>query len=1538
MTDTKRCVFCKKGLAIGLCLMSTLTAVGYTPDSIRHVTTEVHQIPRYFGDFPFTRVANDPIMADTVVQSDSVQHHRNKALQYQQQVLSRNAFVNTFSDALQMDLPVGIASRNQDPGYAIIISAIRTTPHAAYIDAYVMLQLPTSGEKIAFRGTNIEFSNDGGFTGAGRLQLVGDYFIRVNPQTLAWLIGKGNTFVDFDCNGFRGMSIEAEVQLSRDLIVPEDQHGNIRPGNERVKARFVTYAQSWGDILIGVKLPPFQFADLPGFGFEVSEAFLDWSDRANPPAMVFPPGYTTPFVAGATTAGASPQNPVNLWQGFFLRRLAVRLPRSFKSGSDSTRRVAVGAEGMLLDERGLSGILFAENVIDRGTMSGWHYTLDRLAVEVVTNAVSGFQLKGTLSVPLLKTKDGNATRFGYIAQRGADGSYQFATRVDNELRLPLLLANLTVHPGSTVTVVERNDRFFPTALLNGHLGIKGTQRGPRPELLGIRFEGLRLSTEAPQFNIQSISFGRDGQQQTVSNFPVVINRIAVRREPNRLGIGFDLTINISGNPQEDGFGGTAGLVVWGKHEVNDRKNAEGVAEGQDTSRWKFDTVELSTIRIRATKPGVFSIDGIVRFFDQDPTYGDGFSGDITGTIGPTGSQDTTQTRAATQTKAKGIGFRLFALFGRTPAFRYWYADAMVELRPGLPIIPGVLDASGFGGGYYHRMRQSVEPIASGIGRAPSGITYVPDENTRGVRAMLTIATPKPAVFNGLVTLEIPLNRHGGINSITLAGNAQFLNFEQIAQSKLKELANDAAAGRVGGKLAAMLGGQVYASFVMHFDNVNDVFHGSMETFINVAGGVMRGVGPGNRSGWAVIHFEKNYWQVLIGTPDQPIGIEVARLFRSRSYLMAGHDIPGSPPPPQGVGDLLGGRDLDYMRELNAIQSGVGLAFGLHFAVNTGDINFLIFFGRFNAGVGADLMLKDYGTGYRCAGSSEPFGINGWYANGQAYAFLDARIGIRVNLRFYQGEHEILSLRVATIMQTKAPNPFWMRGVVSGDYRILGGLVKGHCRFEVTIGEECRPVGEQELLANTTMIAGITPAKHTKEVDVFTTPQVAFNIPVGQVFEVRDIEKRTHAFRAALKEFTVTNGTQTIPGALTWNSTNDVVVFEPRDLLPGQTTLTATARLVFEQRMNGVWRTATFQDKTVEEVVSTTFETSQAPDFIPPNNVLASYPLPGMSHFYPREHGAGFIQLGRGQAYLFEPGPEWIQKVRMTAGNRYIETDLTYRTTEMRVEFSIPSGFENGRDYKFEILNIPRANRLLDANVQRVETELVAASAGAATLTTKAVEGTVEKLETKAIYSSNFRTSRFNTFTEKMKAIQLPPTSFRLNIDGYVNVFRLVSRMSGTELFDPFETPRHNAHRNGLVDLEAVLNDNDWFTRRVQPLVYEGYPLMGSLFITHRDLSVLGLPPARDLFFSVGGAQARPEHIVYNVNLSVHRDFNDLLRRAADFVVDNPGVNSSRLGRLLLSPTPRLRQGTYQVRISYFIPGQTRPSSSFIWTLTNPIPD
>jgi hypothetical protein len=624
-----------------------------------------------------------------------------------------------------------------------------------------------------------------------------------------------------------------------------------------------------------------------------------------------------------------------------------------------------------------------------------------------------------------------------------------------------------------------------------------------------------------------------------------------------------------------------------------------------------------------------------------------------------------------------------------------------------------------------------------------------------------------------------------------------------------------------------------------------------------------------------------------------------------------------------------------MRDFNALKSGAGFAFGLHFGVDTGNLRFLMFYGRFAAGTGIDFMLKDYGDDYHCKGMSGPIGINGWYGNGQAYAFVQGKIGIRVNLRFYKGDFDILSIGAAAVLQTKGPNPFWMKGTVGGYYRILGGLVKGRCKFEVTIGNDCKIVGNGSPLENVNIIAEVSPAKGETDVDVFNAPQGAFNIPLGKVFELTDFDDKRHFYRGYLSSFSVLDGSTPIQGNIRWNEDQDVAAFDARDVLPPRKQLKAVVKVAFQERFGEEWRTVVYEGKTTEEIMETTFTTGDAPDHIPPSNVEFSYPATGQYNFYTAEYNKGFIKLKKGQPYLFKPGAEWIQKIRVTdtGSPNYLEIDLSYNESDKQVNFAIPSGFEKAKPYRFEILNFPRQQGVIDSNVKRTETNLSSDPGAEETVvTTKSIEGSLELRDVKEIYTSYFRTSKYSTFTEKMRSMTL---SQALSGNPGNNVLILGAYWRGDEYFDRFETgDAVDQIQKRFIDAEADLAGNSWFEQRMQPLVYDGYPLAGVIRIRNRNTDILGLPPVRDVYIaqdknglsiSSSGEVPNPleyfsgSRIEYQLPQSMFGDYYDLQNQVANYVVNN-GFTSPRFDTFLVSPYPIIEYGTYKIKFKYRIPG------------------
>ncbi|MBY0434569.1 MAG: hypothetical protein K2U26_10715, partial [Cyclobacteriaceae bacterium] len=1081
-----------------------------------------------------------------------------------------------------------------------------------------------------------------------------------------------------------------------------------------------------------------------------------------------------------------------------------------------------------------------------------------------------------------------------------------------------------INPNSSITIAERDQKFIASANLNGKLNINAPFSGTSALLSKISFERMIISNQAPYFRIGSVSFGSPNatENQTISGFPLTLTNIGVKSEEERVGLIVGVKVNFV-KAADEGFSGSTLVTVWGKTPSTSE------ATGAQEQKWKFDKVEVEEVTVRMVKNGVYDLTGSVRFFKGDQLYGNGFKGFLRGSLAKI-----------------NLSVQAEALFGNNTEIRYWYASALVCSGTGIPLTG--FSVYGFGGGAYYQMKPAAASQNNSIGLTASGVRYEPDSKSfLGLKASVFIGTTgKPESMNGDVTLEINLNRSGGINFISFIGNIYFMTPDFSCNPRdVVGMASSMAQGKDSPPVVGSNRSQLSGHVKLLFDNVNNSFLGNVEVYVNVLGGLVQGAGPNKKAGWAELYFSPSNWHIVIGTPSSPIGLEVARLFKSQSYFMMGKNIPGSPPPPAKVSEILGlgADDLDYMRDANALQSGFGFAFGTNLTVDTGDLRFMLFYGRFTAGAGFDIMIKDYGASAHCLGVPPPLGINGWYANGQAYAFLEGKIGIKVSLPFYKGDYEILKIGAAAVLQTRAPNPFWMRGIVGGYYDILGGLVKGRCRFEVTIGKECTIVADDNALGDVTIIAEVAPVAGTKDVSVFNAAQAAFNIPVGQVFEITDNTNRTRYFRANLNELTIRQGTNApITGTITWNATNDVAAFDAFDVLPPNVELTLRVKVTFEERINNVWTKYVLDGKTIEEVKEAAFTTGPAPDFIPPSNVAYSYPVIDQFNFYPGEYPQGYIVLKRGQPYLFTPDPTvdqkaWFKKSSGTPTQFSYQYDAGNRT----VSYSLPS-LELNKGYSFELVNLPKAQTAVDTNVSKVE-KVTTTGEVETKVTTKDIEGTIEQGGPKVIYAAKLRTSMYNTFGDKMNAqLQTVPVIF-----DSPGVFQsiLTGNFRLTEPFDALEIGATDLNNN-LVQIEADLT-NPWYESKIHPLVYEGYPLNSYMTVTNRNVTINGLPPIKSIqlnqpvpypTLSNPTTSTTVPRLIHSTQVFAYWDFNDIIQHVANFIA-NGGAFTPRFRQIMIGTVANYDPGPYKVNFSYYLPGTRQKTSTrtltMSWTLAKP---
>ncbi len=1467
---------------------------------------------------------------------DSALYYVQKSREVIGKIKEMGNFVRHLDEKTMMTLPVGISQNIGGIEYTIGIASMKLKPGYAELEAFMEFKMPQNGKTLSFMGRGIKFTRKGGIS-EGRLELIGDYAINLNGEKSQIILKgnatKSNTYVAMDCDGFKDMGIEALLRFSRDLLLPENGEGKVIDGN--VDAHFQTVITNWNDLIVSLNIPPFQLKSAKGVGVTVKEAIFDFSDYQNSNNIVFPEGYQ---------ANGIPENP-NTWRGVYIKELSVRLPRQFKSKSHSGR-TELSAKNMVIDEQGVSGLFKGTNLIntDDGDMNGWAYSLDSLGIHLVGNDLVSAGFKGEMKVPIASDQ----TPFAYSATITADNEYFFAVDPQENIEFPVFNASeVTIYEASTIRVSLIGDTFYPEATLHGKMNINaaGKDGEDAMNLADIDFENLTVRSVEPYLEVGLISYGANADRQRLGNFPISLEGAQFKTlENNQVGLDFDMLVHLTGK-NGGAFNGEGGVtVVGGMHTENGRQ------------KWRFVQTKVRKISIDVDQTA-FKFKGSLTHYEEDIDYGSGFNGQIQAEFKP------------------GIKVAATAIFGNVEGHRYWYADAMATFPTPIPMIPPI-GISGFGGGGYYGMKLAASGVGSELGQTASGAVYIPDVNAGlGLKASLYFAnTTSEKSFNGDVLFEMNFFKSGGIRNISLGGNGYFMSDPvAINTSKLKskvtkltekaeKLGNlslfgtglDASGNNdlndIIGSLeegTAESGASLSANVMINYDFENSTLHGNFKIYANVAGGLIKGIGPNNLAGWAVMHFAPSEWYFYAGTPDNRVGLKAGIgpiSAQVDSYFMMGTKIPGSPPPPPEVSDILGGIDLDYMKDENALGLGQGIGFGASLSVDTGDLNFLMFYGRFAAGAGFDLMLKDYGSA-ECAGRNGPIGMNGWYANGQAYAYFEGSIGIRVKV-FGKGKNiEILSIGAAAVLQAKLPNPFWMRGIVGGRYRVLGGLVSGSCRFEVVIGEECEIVGGS-VVEGVKVIADLTPKEAEKDVDVFGTPQALFNMPIDKNFEMVDNDGKKKSFRIKLDEFNVYDGSNTITGNLKWNVENDVVAFEAFDVLPPKKQLQLKVAVSFEEFYGGVWKSVVVDGTIYKESKVLEFTTGEAPDFIPASNVQYSYPVVGMYNYYQKEHQDGYIKLKRGQPYLFESSEGWqkVGKLNSSKGNHH-QIAIQYANSQRQVNFEMPSDLDQSSVYAFELVNQSTLeNKNVDRNVKN-EKKDAGSGDGTVEITTKKADKGIKNLDDKLIYEAQFRVSKYNTFGEKAEAIFKNSTTFRDLLVPW-RVHQLSSTYNTSELFDEAEISGNRFSDNTpLLQFEATATGNRYLDEDVQPVIYNNYPIATNLTINNRNTDVLGLLPVKamtidqDVFVTTlsDGAVAGSVYLKYSLPFYMFYDWVELQSKIVSNYEIKAGMDP-KMEKIVSTLFPVIRQGAYQFKVFYTLPGTNVKTSEYTFTKQNKVGD
>jgi hypothetical protein len=1456
--------------------------------------------------FPLFASAND---TDTTTTAATV----SEKIALRDSVIASGKFVEKLDSSSFYNLPIGIlGGSNSDPSYAILIDEVVMYPEKATFNASMVITNPFDSSKLVFVAKNVVFTFSGGIQGTYRLELVNASGISVCKDIgLKILAG---SYVECNCQGFQSLYIKGSLQLSEERFVLADAKGNKKSG--KVSAFFETSIQDWNDLTFSISLDPFQLKDYPDFTFQCQNLSVDMSDYKNPDALKFPTGYESSYSAST----------IQLWRGIYIQSASLILGSKFKQ-KDSDDPISIAVQNLIIDEQGFTGKVSINNLLslEKGSLGGWNFSISQLSLQFISNQLTAGSLSGLVHVPVFK----DSTNFSYTAAVDVAGDYTFTIAPATTLSLSLFgLSTLDLYKTSYIKISVDSTGFVPVVNLTGKLTINAdvsssdtttTSSGSSTKftLAQIDFQGFKISTREPLIDIQYMAYtGSD--QGKLSKFPVTISKIIFTNQASSAKLTITAKINLKGDDDE-GFSGETTLTL-----LASRANY----------KYTFKGVEIDKIAINVSKPGAFKIAGSITFLRGDATYGNGFRGTIDATF------------------SDNIQITAIAVFGNVDGLRYFFVDGFVAVRPGIQA--GPITIVGFGGGLFHHMKQQSGTIdKSSFGASSSGIVYKPDESIAlGIKATMLMGIVKEQLINAKVSFEITFTSSGGIGNICFEGTANCIS--QLPAVDVAALKSAAQAMTASGSSSQNVTStaSISAYLYMNKDFETGEFHAEMNVMVNVAN-VLKGIGENNKAGWAVLHVADNEWYLHIGTPTDPIGIQFFSIAKVTAYFMAGYNLPSSFPINSKVAEILNisAETLAGNRTESSISAGKGVAFGATYSISTGDKEFLIFYGSFDLGMGFDIMLADYGDNAYCEGSNPPLGIDGWYATGQAYAYFSGKIGIEAKVFGKKKKFDILSIATAAFLKAEAPNPIWMVGYVGGSYRILGGMIKGSCNFKVELGEQCTIKNAQSALADLELIGDVTPATDATDVDVFTTPQVVFNVPVNSEQKISETDGSTTYFRVNLSSLTIKNSTDSFTYTSTWNSNQEVMQVIPDAVLSPTTAYTLEVKIKFEEKVNGAWQAYTVDGEQLTETRTVTFTTGELPDRIPSSEIAYTYPVEKQYNFMPKEYSNAYLIFHRDLEVFFKASTDYNKQARWTQGSVVTLSDITYNSSEKTLYMSIPDNLTLDKISHLELVAIPTATSdATDRNVSSTSSSVSTGSESSSMeVTSQTAEGTITTTTEKVMFDFYFKTSKYTNFTSRFNVSEINTRA--LYDRGYME-FYLIASMPGGEGFDDFEKYGMD---NGkpLISLTADLNNTSWFTNDVNPKNYNQYPWYGYNAISWRDTSTYGLRADRAItnWQTAGYSKLTDAEIEADMALSDvsfidlaympayywNEDYMDIRDWLAYYAVKNDVSGNATVTDILGAIKLRaIKPGSYPIKFSYILPGKNLVTSTKLINLKSTI--
>ena len=786
------------------------------------------------------------------------------------------------------------------------------------------------------------------------------------------------------------------------------------------------------------------------------------------------------------------------------------------------------------------------------------------------------------------------------------------------------------------------------------------------------------------------------------------------------------------------------------------------------------------------------------------------------------------------------GIKFHTIFGTVnnggDPFHYWGVGGSVYLETGIQA--GPVEINGFGGGFAYNMKIPTAGAAeingtTSTSRDANESKLVPRKHSVVISLEAFLSLIRPRIVNAIVKARVGINTNKGFSAVSVSGYGAILAMNPPEDNH--------PIGSVSLRLLydypdQMFDGSLNGNVQLGISSVTlpMTMHAEPHKYYLYIGT------PKNRASFTLIKIPPG---PAFNAPVPPAGVKV--YLGANGYMDMGTQLPSFPQLP---GDVLSNlrnaaslkrasdNSVHSLLQLLGAAGNPGFMFGaqLQGLIDVPIMPFILR-GSATGKLGFDVALEHISKQDIPVGcltkKSKKFGLNNWYSIGQLYAYLNMDLTFRPSDWIVGHPDTLLGLTTGAVMQAGFPNPSWADGKVWIDVQTFGGHIRGYKHFK--FGNECytnyNPMDHIRL---------ITKAGPKDTVSVFATPYADFGLPMnGQPMHVHVPPDRNHnqpytrTYRFKLTQFKLfkVNGNTTIPiqGVLHHNSDRKIFKLIRKNTLQPDTHYKIHIHCYAQEKRRGRWGAPAegliVQDTTIY------FETGPAPHKIMPQNIVYTYPINGQRYLLKDVFSdKGRIKLGQWQSHILPVQPpgtlEYNYLVKFIPQDGSADTVTTHFTPDKAnesLDFHIPSALKNSTTYKMQVWVNPIGLNISPSEIRQQNDNLGLTSAqrqavqntmnerarsvlhnnsnqgnsNQSTQSGKTIEihGIVHPNVSytpprKPIYTLRFRTSKFNTFAEKMNALD-PLKADREDLSYHIKIY---SNNENAEPFDVFEIKGYNS--------------------------------------------------------------------------------------------------------------------------------------------------